>query len=222
MLEQTLIALSLLTSVNFSNIAITTPSANFAQERVLAKKDFDLTDRLPNKGGSDIFADNIVLSLHYLKGDVNSLKTTPVIVNETSLDWQKVRAPFEVSFKLEKGEVFAFDNNAVLPEYKGRIKASTNSKFYMQEGYKSLAGLGGNGVCHLASLINWVSQDAGLKVVAKVNHDFWPIPDVPREYGTSIFSTIPEQNLYIENTKDNPVEFKFDVEKNKITLKITE
>jgi len=219
MIQQTLIALSLLTSVNFTQFV--TPSASLAEERVLAKKDMYLTDRLPNEGGSQIFADNIVLSLHYLKGDVDSLKTTPAIVNETSLDWQKVRAPFEVSFKLDKGEVFAF-HNQTLPEYEGKIKVSTNSKFYMQEGYKSLAGLGGNGVCHVASLINWVAKDAGLNVVAKVNHDFWPVPNIPREYGTSIFSTMAEQNLYIENTKDNPVEFDFKIKSDRITLSIKE
>jgi len=57
-----------------------------------------------------------------------------------------------------------------------------------------------------------VASEAGLEVVAKVNHDFYPVPGVPREYGTSIYHLAGShssrlQNLYIRNSYEFPVEF---------------
>jgi len=68
------------------------------------------------------------------------------------------------TFSLNPGEVFAFHAN-VLPEFENPV-ITMNSKFYIEEGYKAIGGLGGNGVCHLASLINWVGSEAGLEVTA--------------------------------------------------------
>ncbi|NIO20081.1 MAG: hypothetical protein GTN76_04890, partial [Candidatus Aenigmarchaeota archaeon] len=93
-----------------------------------------------------------LLSLHYLKGDV-----------ELPVNWGEVREPFVVSFTLQPGEIFAFHDN-VLDEYVNP-KVTMNSEFMTDEGYKSVWGLGGNGICHLASLMNWVAVEAGLEVV---------------------------------------------------------
>lgn len=109
-----------------------------------------------------------------------------------------------------------------------------SSKFFMDEGYLALAGLGGNGVCHLASLMNWVAKEArlqmpsaladggqaGLDVLAPVNHDFYPVPGVPKENGTAILSQSAQQNLYIKNNKDYPVSFEFKADANNVELKI--
>lgn len=224
MIKETLIAINILANVGLSSLGGVTPSTSASvmrQEKVLAQREMDLTKRLPNSFGSQVFADNILLSLHYLKGDVEKLRVSEnkVIYGPDDIDWNKVRDSFEVNFTLKPGEIYAF-HNVLLPEFK-EAKYTMNSKFYTQEGYKSLAGLGGNGVCHIASLINWVAKDAGLETVAHVNHDFYPVPGVPREYGVSIFSTSADQNLYIRNNFEEPIEFRFKADNKKVVLEIT-
>ncbi len=97
-----------------------------------------------------------------------------------------------------------------------------NSEFLTTEGYKSVWGLGGNGVCHLASLMNWVASEAGLTVIAPNGHNFAPIPGVPKKYGTSIRSQSQNQNLYIINSYDYSVSFSFEISNQKVLLKILE
>lgn len=81
-------------------------------------KVLSLTNRYPNPQVNQVFADNIVLTLHFLKSDVEQGK---------SIDWEKIRQPFEVSFTLEPGETFAFQN-AVLPQTTS-IVVTTNATF---------------------------------------------------------------------------------------------
>ncbi len=180
------------------------------QEVVLAEHLLDLTIRDEDPKANQGFADNILLALHYLKGDVKSSK----------IDWGWARKPFEVSFVLQPGEVFSFHKN-VLSEYSYPIVA-INSEFLTTEGYKSVWGLGGNGVCHLASLMNWVASEAGLTVIAPNGHNFAPIPGVPKKYGTSIRSQSQNQNLYIINSYDYSVSFSFEISNQKVLLKILE
>lgn len=169
----------------------------FSHQEVLAEHLLDLTIRDEDSKANQGFADNILLVLHYLKGDVESPK----------IDWYWAYQPFEVSLILQPGEIFAFHDN-VLPEFAYPV-ITMNSEFITDEGYKSVWGLGGNGVCHLASLMNWVATKAGLEVVAPNGHNFAPVPGVPKEYGTSIRSQSPTQNLYIRNNLEYPVIFKF-------------
>ena len=179
-------------------------------ENVLAEETLDLTIREPNPDANQGYTDNILLALHYLKGDIKNPK----------INWDWVRQPFEVSFILQSGEVFAFHEN-VLAEYQN-LQVTINSRFFIDEGYKSVWGLGGNGVCHLASLLNWVASEAGLEVMAKANHDFAPVPGVAREYGTSIRSQSPNQNLYLTNSLDYPVVFRFVADNQKVVLRISQ
>lgn len=180
----------------------------FSNQEILAEQSLDLTIREPNQDANQGFTDNILLALHYLKGDIES----------PEIDWDWARQPFEVSFTLQPGEIFAFHDN-VLSEYSNPV-ATMNSEFMTYEGYRSVWGLGGNGVCHLASLINWVASEAGLEVVAKASHSFAPIPGVSREYGTSIRSQTKNQNLYIINSLDYPVIFEFNVDSQSVELMI--
>lgn len=220
MVRETLIAIATFTNISLSSLGVATPSSNIAKEEVLAKQELNLTNRIPNYPyGNQIFADNILLSLHYLKGDVWDDK-------EKDIDWEKIRQPFEVSFTLNPGEAFAFHNN-LLPRYKDSVVLTGNSRFFVEDGYKSLNGLGGNGVCHLASLINWAAKEAGLESISFVNHDFSPVPGVPREYGASIFYTQDSgansqmQNLYVKNNFEEPVEFEFKVDEKKVILTVS-
>lgn len=189
--------------------------------QVLAQKELDLKTRLPDPYGALVFEDNILLALHYLKNDVRNFQSEEKPLNSSNINWEKVREPFEVSFTLEPGQVFAFHGGS-LPEFEKNITTTMNSRFFIDEGYKSYAGLGGNGVCHLASLIDWAATDADLEVTAKVNHDFFPVPGVPSKYGVSILSQSDLQNLYVKNTRSSKVKFIFKIEGDHITLSLND
>ncbi len=178
------------------------------REQILAEHTLNLEERLPDsKTGNEVFKYNILLALKYFDGHLDLVDS------------------FTTEIELQPGEVFAFHEN-LLPEFEDKIVKTGWSTYVSQEGYKSLWGLYGNGVCHLASLINWTASDAGLRVVALANHNFSPIPGVPKEYGTSI-RYLPDnswktknQNLYIENTLDSPVKFIFYSTLNEVKLKV--
>lgn len=193
----------------------------------LAQESMDLTNRYPDKWVNEVFSDNILLTLYYLKGDTENLQISQISpIGQIVPDWQKIREPFEVSFELKPGEVFAFHDN-LLPEFKDKVVQTTNSHFIWDEGFKSDGYLIGDGVCHLASLMNWAASEAGLKVTAKISHDFLPVPGIPKEYGTSIIWT-PDasrnsvnQNLYIANNFSYPVKFAFKTDSTNIKLIIS-
>lgn len=182
---------------------------------VLAEHTLDLTSREPNPYANEVFADNILLSLHYLKGDV----ALPV-------NWEEIRQPFAAYFTLAPGEVFAFHED-VLPEFKDKVAKTTGAHFNWQDGFRSDGWLVGDGVCHLATLMNWVASEAGLRVVSPANHDFLPVPGVAREYGTSILWhpdggwRSQNQNLYVQNTFDYPVKFNFKVTTTQVDLTLS-
>jgi hypothetical protein len=172
---------------------------------VLATKSFSLEDRYGNTYVNDVFKDNILLTLAYLGGSVKA---------KGDISWDKVTSPFNYEFTLLPGQEFAF-HDQILPEYKGNVVKTTNAHFNYTDGFKSDGYLTGDGVCHLASFIYWTAKDAGLSAIAPTNHNFANIPDVPKEYGVSIydlpgaFQTSALQNLYITNNFDKPVRFEF-------------
>ncbi len=225
--EILLASVALLSSLgNNFQPAVNTPSATFVEQRqVLATHEFDLTNRLPDEYGNQVFADNILLTLRYLKKDQESLKVDGEKKIQGNVNWEKVREPFEVSIVLEPGEVFAY-HDTILPEFHGLPLKTTNAHFTLSEGYKSLSGLPGNGVCHLATLINWVASESGLEVISKVDHDFYPVPGVPRKNGTSIRwgpngeYNSRNQNLYVKNNFDFPVIFEFEASETVVIFKI--
>lgn len=167
------------------------------QEEILAEHDLNLETRAKGPYVNEVFKFNI---LHAVK-------------------------LFDYSFTLRSGEIFAFHEN-VLPEFADLSLKTGWTKYTAKEGYKTVLGLPGNGVCHLASLMNWVSSEAGLEVIARVNHNFAPVPEVPKEYGTSIrymgdgSRNTKNQNLYIKNNFDFPVEFVFETDNRGVNLKI--
>lgn len=228
-MKEQIIALVTLFSTAVSSVSGTASLASplpDSRVQVLAQHEFDLTNRLPNKAGNQVFADNILLTLRYIKGDEGELRVDKEKPMAGNINWEKVREPFVASLTLEPREVFAY-HDTILPEFKQLPLKTTNAHYTLREGYKSLAGLPGNGVCHLATLINWVASEAGLAVTAKVNHDFYPVPGVPRENGTSIrwgpngeFNS-RNQNLYVRNNFEVPVTFRFDVDKDSVLLSIS-
>lgn len=181
----------------------------------LAVREFSLEKRYDDSFVNEVFKDNILLTIKYLAGEEIDPKT---------INFENVRKPFEYKLTLKPEETFAFHDDA-LPEYDGKVKRTTNAHFNLSEGFKSDGYLVGDGICHLASLLYWVARDAGLEAEARVNHNFANIPQVPREYGVSIYAypgkqySDQMQNLYITNNRDREVafEFEFDGEKLKIT-----
>lgn len=194
------------------NVLGTAPVAN---EHKLSQREMSLQNRYPqNRGVNEVFKDNILLTIAYMDKK---------ITHASAIDWYEIDKPFEYEFTLKSQETFAFHDD-VIAEYKGKNIKTTNAHFNFQEGFKFSGALYGDGVCHLASLMYWAAKDAGLKAVAPVNHDFREIPDIPREYGVSIYNmpgltgSNMQQNLYITNTHEKPVVFRFDYDGKKLNV----
>lgn len=185
---------------------------------LLAQQELSLDNRYDNSFVNAVMKNNILLNLAYMSGRVTSKK---------DLNWEEIIQPFQYEFKLEPNKTFSFHDD-VLDKYKKSLIKTTNAHFNAADGFKTDGYLFGDGVCHLASLINWAAKDAGLDVEAPTNHDFAKIPDVPKEYGVSIYSnpsslgSNTRQNLYITNNKSKPVTFKFAYQNNKVKVSIVE
>lgn len=185
-------------------------------ESVLAEHELSLENRYEDRWVNEVFKDNILLNLAYLRG------ARPAT---GGVNWDEVKKPFDFEFKLDPNQTFAYHDDT-LPKYEGRVVKTTNAHFNAQEGFRSSGYLFGDGVCHLASLIYWVALDAGLEAEAPTNHNFMAIPDVPKEYGVSIYSnpfskgSNTKQNLYITNNKDKPITFKFQYKDGKVKVSV--
>lgn len=188
------------------------------EKRVLAKREISLAKRYGNAFVNDVFKDNILLTMAYLRNKD---------LSKEAIDWNEVRKPFHYELTLQPGEAFAFHSDA-LKEYKDAVIQTTNANFNAQDGFKSDGYLFGDGVCHLASLINWVGQDAGLDVTSPTNHNFAAIPEIPKQYGTAIYFNPGSsganalQNLYVRNNLSNPIVLVFDYDNNILKLTILE
>jgi|GEM_PF-3281540 len=208
------------TSISESNMFVV------PEKKTIALKRMDLNKRNVSSMVSEIFRDNILLNLHYIKGDVDKYtdfeKSTSY---QKIIKWEKIGEPFEFSFTLKPDELFAF-HDEMLPEFKERKSVKTGwTQFSVEDGYKVLDGLPGNGVCHLATIFNWVSSEAGLFVKAPTSHDFYPVPEIPREFGTSIVYipgayTTQLQNLYVVNNFTYPVTYEIKADKNAVEIKV--
>ncbi len=187
-------------------------------EHLVAQKEMSLDNRYEDKFVNDVFKNNILLNLAYLNGKVSSPK---------DIKWDEIKKPFQYEFKLDPNKTFAFHSD-VEDKYKDSLVKTTNAHFNAQEGFKTDGYLFGDGVCHLASLINWVAKEAGLSVEAPTNHSFANIPDVPKEFGVSIYSNPGTsasnalQNLYITNNKGKPISFKFEYQDDKLKVSVIE
>jgi hypothetical protein len=166
---------------------------------------------------SNIFKDNILLNLAYLDGRVTS---------SSQINWEDINKPFHSEFTLQPNEAFAY-HNAILPEYKDRVVVTTKARFNKQDGFKTDGYLYGDGVCQLASLINWAARDAQLEVAQFTNHDFAAIPEVPKEFGVAIYldpnnqAASARKNLYIVNNQSQAVTFNFDYRNGQLTVSVS-
>ncbi len=187
-----------------------------AQRQLLAEHTMPLGDRYPVPSVNTVFRDNILLTVAYMSG---------VVKNSSQINWDTIHRPTTYEFTLQPGEVFAFHDD-VLPEFAGKKIVTTNAHFDAAEGFHYDGDLYGDGVCHFATLINWVARDAGLEVVAPTPHNFAKIPDIDPKYGTAIYDAPGEtaaneaQNLYVENTFNKPVRFVFTYVNDVLTVSI--
>lgn len=207
--------------IGFNLLGFLSPSSTSVQP--LALHEISLENRQADRYVNEVFKDNILLNLAYLDGRVKK---------SSDVNWDEVRKPQSFEFTLNPNKTFAFHGD-VLPEFEGKglsagrqVAKTTNAHFNFEDGFRTDGLLFGDGVCHLASLINWVAKDAGLEVQAPVNHDFREIPGIPKEFGTSIYyypgqkSTNAQQNLYITNNLKNPVVFKFHYDGEKLKVEV--
>lgn len=211
MLESILIGISLL-----PNIFGSTQSANLTPN-ILGEKNYSLEYRYPDKWVSNVFKDNILLTLAYLRGYEKT----------SDINWESVVKPFHYKMTLKPGETFAYHED-VLPQFEGKIAKTTNAHFNSYEGFKSDGWLVGDGVCHLASFINMVAKAAGLEVLSPTRHDFAAIPEVPRDFGVSIYDNPGQsysdkmQNLYVTNNKNRDIAFVFDYDGKNLRVSVEE
>lgn len=202
----------------FSQFISPSLDVNAVSVKQLASEQISLEKRYSDSYVNDVFKDNILLSLAYLSGKVNK---------KEDIDWNEIEKPFEYKFTLMPNKTFAFHED-VLDEYKSSLTKTTNAHFNFADGFKTDGYLMGDGVCHLASLMYWTAKTAGLDAYAPVNHDFAVIPQVPKEFGVSIYkmpgdnSGNARQNLYITNNKTGPVIFNFVYRDRQLTLSIYE
>lgn len=209
---------TIISTIALLSVLINQPSVTTPKLQILADRSFSLDDRYSNTYVSDVFKDNILLDLAYLQGKVK---------DPSHINWGDVTRPFYYEITLQPHQVFAF-HDAILPEYKDKQVITTNAHFSSDEGFKSDGYLVADGVCHLASLINWVARDAHLDVQNPTNHDFAVIPDVPKEYGTAIYympteaNTSAEQNLYVTNNKHTPITLAFAYKNETLQVKVVE
>lgn len=185
---------------------------------LLASHEISLEKRYENKFVSDVFKDNILLNMAYMRS---------VVKKADNIVWSIIDKPFTYKFTLLPAKTFAFHED-VLPEYKGSVAITTKAHFYYQEGFKSSGYLVGDGVCHLASLIYWAAKEAHLNTFAPTNHNFAVIPEIAKEFGVSIYNRPGSaaanamQNLYITNNKQTPVEFEFEYNGKNLKVSIYE
>lgn len=194
-----------------SILAVSQTQPILISEHTLATHEMSLEQRYTDSWVNNIFKENILLTLAYLKGDKSDLLKT---------NWN-------YEFKLEPNQTFAFHDD-VLDQYKGKVVKTTNAHFNRDEGFKSDGYLFGDGVCHLASLLYWVAKDAALSAKAPTNHDFVNIPQIPKEMSVSILN-IPgaigsnqRQNLYITNNRPKIIAFKFEYANSNLKVSVIE
>lgn len=199
LVSSALTASLLLTPVYGGGVTVAGQAGQLAENpKILASETLDLSNRYPVASVSEGFKENILIAVGYFYIDNPS------------------------GMILKPGEIFAFHKKGLLPEFKDKITVSQDSDFTTNTGYKVVAGLGGNGVCHLASLMNLAASKSGLEVVSPTNHNFAKIPGIDAKFGTSISTrNSPEnQNLYIKNNFDFPVRLQFSLEGNQLGLAV--
>src|SRR3989338_6136099 len=203
-------------------MAMSSPSAMLKPEtftdKVISEKEFSLENRYAVKSVNEVMKKNILLNLAYLNGSV---------AKKADINWTQITSPFHFEKTLGVGETFAY-HTTVRDEFTAKVAFTTNSSFNAADGYLSDGYLFGDGVCHLASLINWAALEAGLETVVPKDHrSVAHIPDVPDDFGVSIYmnastGTGANNNLYITNTRDKPITFHFDYNGTNLKVYVTE
>lgn len=195
------------------------PEAQTLAQNELASRAFSLENRYRVPSVNEVMKKNILLNLAYLDGSVQA---------KGDISWDElVNEPKTYKFSLAPGATFAYHSD-ILPQYQDSLAQTTNSYFNAAQGYLSDGYLYGDGVCHLASLINWAARDAGLEVLVTKDHrSVAPIPEIPDDYGVSIYinpqTGVGERNnLYITNNKDAEVSFEIEYTGTDLEVKVLE
>ena len=194
------------------HLALSKPKVLGASSMVLASQSMSLEKRWDkSQFVNDVFKDNILLALYYLDNRVE---------DKTQINWEEIsNRPFKTEFTLKPTETFAFHEHT-LKDYSDNLVKTTNANFIGEEGFRNSGNLIGDGVCHLASLMYWVADEAGLETYNPSDHNFAVINEVPKEYGSGILSPMPLGNLYITNSLKEPILFSFDFDGENLTSSV--
>jgi VanW like protein len=193
------------------HLALTQPKVLGTSSALLASHSINLENRYDNQFVNDVFRDNILLTLYYLDNQVN---------DKSQIDWERItNQPLKIGFTLKPTETFAFHEHT-LPNYSDNLVKTTNANFIGSEGFRNSGHLIGDGVCHLASLMYWVAEEAGLETYNPSDHNFAKINEIPKEYGSGILSPNPLGNLYIVNNLEKPTTFSFDFDGKNLTVTV--
>lgn len=185
--------------------------------KILASQEMSMDYRYRVPSVSKVFKDNILLNIAYLDGRVKS---------PSDINWTEIDKPFHSEFTLQPDQAFAF-HDAVMPQFKDKVVVTTKAHFNAKDGFKSDGYLFGDGVCQLASLINWAARSANLDVTQYTNHDFAAIPEVPKQFGVAIYydpnsnTKSARENLYIVNNQDKPITFHFDYDGSQLKVSVS-
>ncbi len=193
------------------HLHLSKPKALGASSAFLATHSISLENRWDDSQFvNDVFKDNILLALFYLDNKIE---------DKSQINWDEIQKPFKAEFTLNPTEIFAFHEHT-LKDYSDNLVKTTNANFIGSEGFRNSGNLIGDGVCHLASLMYWVADEAGLKTYNPSDHNFAIINEVPKEYGSGILSPNPLGNLYITNNLEKPVIFSFDFDGENLKLSV--
>lgn len=179
------------------------------KNEVIASKSLSLENRHATSSINEIFKKNILLNVAYIGGSV---------IDKNDINWDQITSEVSASFVLKPGETFAYHDH-VYPKYEQSLTVAPKTYFNASDGYLFSGFLYGDGVCHLASIINWTAEDAGLEVEVPKLHSIAPIPDIPDEYGVSIYTIEGQKNsgtgnnLYITNNQESDIEFRISYKK---------
>src|SRR5438128_52760 len=103
-----ILAIATVVSLTFQTVH---PVTNTLAPHELASYFMHMGDRYPVKSVNEVFKDNILLTLEYMKGSVKNLPP---------FNWNELEKPHHYQFTLQPHENFAF-HNMVLPLYAGTI-----------------------------------------------------------------------------------------------------
>ena len=98
MITSSISTLLIVSQLALSQVGLVNPVKQ-VEPVVIGERSISLENRQINRPLNEIYKDNILLNMAYMRG---------VVTKGSTVNWDTVRAPFEYEFVLQPGEKFAF------------------------------------------------------------------------------------------------------------------